>query len=489
EMETAIFGCASEVFLSPEASSQFRLALKKALGPRNFDFLMGYLAFIRTAHFWTLTHPELDHDEDMNALLKNHEELSKGLLEDPEAGRCDFGQRFSKELSELRREKQTHEKLLEAQTKQIEMSKEIKKAKDFLESVIEIVPVGLSISEAPSGKALFNNKEIEDIAGVPIHTRVSIEGYDYGVRYLDGRIMPPDQYPSVRSMREGIKIHNEELFLINPKKGKRDLIISSSPVRGDNQKVVAVVTSVVDITEVKETQRKLKDALAVRDEFLSIASHELKTPLTVLSLETEMMQIDLEGAKDLDTVKEYLEQVNTHVSRMVQLVDDMMDIARIRSGKLALVKTQVKLSSLINSVLRSLGHKFTKSIEGAIKVDVHEDILVNIDVGRMQQVVTNLLTNAQKYGRGGDIAINAGASEDGFYIKVKDHGIGIEKDKLELIFKRFERAINKNEVSGLGLGLYIVNQIVEAHGGKIHVTSKLGEGSEFCVEVPLKTRK
>ncbi len=229
--------------------------------------------------------------------------------------------------------------------------------------------------------------------------------------------------------------------------------------------------------------------MASRDEFLSIASHELKTPLTALSLQTEMMLLDIDENYDINGIKDYLKHVDIHVNRMVQLVDDMMDISRIRSGNLSLSRKLVNISTLIGNVIKRLGPKFLNTVKGELKVELKEDVIGNVDESRMEQVLTNLLTNAKKYGDGGDIEVTAGKSENCFYIKVKDYGIGIDEDKLPLIFDRFERAISKNEVSGLGLGLYIVKQIVEAHGGFITVKSKVGKGSEFCVHIPLGGEK
>jgi PAS domain S-box-containing protein len=229
-----------------------------------------------------------------------------------------------------------------------------------------------------------------------------------------------------------------------------------------------------DLSDIKANERKLELALKARDEFLSIASHELKTPLTSLKLQSQMV---LRGIKAHDPI-----QTDRLVSRLSHLIDDMLDVSRIKNGKLRLNKDPVNLVELVKEVLGRMDSQFP----GAPKLESPEELVGHWDRFRIEQVLGNLLTNTIKYGLGKpvEIIIRPGLSGKAL-IGVRDQGLGISKADIERIFGKFERAINSSEVSGMGLGLFITKEIVESHGGIIWVESELNTGSTFWVELPL----
>jgi PAS domain S-box-containing protein len=230
-------------------------------------------------------------------------------------------------------------------------------------------------------------------------------------------------------------------------------------------------------------------AIQARDEFLSIASHELKTPITSLKLQTQWHKRRLEkddaSLFEPKGVRKLIDVVDRQTERLAKLVDDMLDISRIAHGKLSLQRESVDLGLLVREVLDRLdeqlkaqGCRYGLQADGAV---------VGLwDRYRLEQVVINLLTNAMKYGDRKPVEISVRSHLEHAILTVKDLGMGIAPGNLERIFQRFERAISSENISGLGLGLYITRQIVEAHGGSIRVESVLGQGSTFTVELPLR---
>ncbi|RZA09805.1 MAG: PAS domain S-box protein [Proteobacteria bacterium] len=229
-------------------------------------------------------------------------------------------------------------------------------------------------------------------------------------------------------------------------------------------------------------------AVIARDEFLSIASHELKTPLTSLKLQsqifTRMVQKGDPRAYDPTRLNAVMDQTTRQVTRLTRLVDDMLDISRIRTGKLSITLEPGSFAELVRESAERMQPLFRKEKAPDPQVTILADGSVNLDTVRMEQVINNLLTNALRYGKGSVVEVQLEESDSALILKVSDQGIGIDQANLEKIFDRFERAVSANEVSGLGLGLFISRQIVRAHGGRIWAESRAGKGTSFYVELP-----
>ena len=215
-------------------------------------------------------------------------------------------------------------------------------------------------------------------------------------------------------------------------------------------------------------------AVRVRDDFLSVAGHELRTPLAALVLQAEGLAWMSEGAP-LPMVKERAHAVLKSVGRLIHLVDELLDTSRITSGRLPLQRETVELAGLVTEVVARLTTNGRRS-SAPVRVQVDGAIEGRWDRARIEQVVTNLLTNALKYGRNAPIDVRVGQDARDALLSVQDHGIGIEPGDQARIFERFERAAAP-QYGGLGLGLWITREIVSAHGGEIGVTSTPGEGA------------
>ncbi len=228
-------------------------------------------------------------------------------------------------------------------------------------------------------------------------------------------------------------------------------------------------------------------AVAARSEFLSIASHELKTPITSLKLQLQLARRRIDPEKGLMPTPEKLAKTLDaslgQINRLVDLIENLLDISRIEAGKLSYTLERRDLGALVQDVVERYGEQFEGS---AYPVEYRGERGTDVlcDAFRIEQVVVNLISNAVKYGAGKTVQISTARRRDLVRIEVRDQGIGIEPDLIGRIFDRFERAVANRDISGLGLGLYISKQIVLGHRGQIGVESEPGVGSTFYVELP-----
>jgi len=251
---------------------------------------------------------------------------------------------------------------------------------------------------------------------------------------------------------------------------------------------ISISGVVFDISDLKRTESALQKAVVARDTFLGIASHELKTPLTSLKLQSQinLRILDEHGpsAFPQDRIRKVIEGPVTQIDRLSRLVDDMLDISRISSGRLSMTFERVDLSKLVKDTFQRLSGQL-EAAKCLVSYTIDSEVSVNADQFRFEQVLTNLITNAVKYAAGNPIEVSLKKNAQSTVLRIRDHGPGIPVDKLERVFERFERLVSASEVSGLGLGLYISKEIVEAHKGEIHVESAVEKGAEFVVTLPL----
>ncbi|MHA7627734.1 sensor histidine kinase [Corallococcus sp. M7] len=227
-----------------------------------------------------------------------------------------------------------------------------------------------------------------------------------------------------------------------------------------------------------------QSAVRLRDEFLSVASHELKTPLTSLILQHNLIGRALETAGTPGLVTGRLNTAQRQVFRLTALVDNLLDVSRLSLGKLSLERAEVDLVQLTRDAVERLEDVFTQA-RCPLKLELPRTLTGQWDALRLDQVLVNLLTNAAKYGAGHPVSVRAGVdAQDEAWVEVRDEGIGIEADALPRLFGRFERAVSERHYGGMGLGLYISRQIVDALGGRIDVDSQPGQGATFTLRLP-----
>jgi signal transduction histidine kinase len=255
----------------------------------------------------------------------------------------------------------------------------------------------------------------------------------------------------------------------------------------DEEQLAQFITTLAGAAwENAEGFSRVEQAVRARDDFLAIASHELKTPLTPLQLQLDSLRRVLlkSGAPD-PQLRAALDLMDRQVDRLTKLVQSLLDVARIAGGRLELQPEDVDLGELV----REVAQRFAGEAEQAasrleVLTDSETPLRGRWDPTRLEQVVTNLLSNAIKYGAGKPIEIRVGGNANQVTLAIRDQGIGLSAEDAGRIFRRFERAVSSRFYGGLGLGLYITRQITEAHGGDIAVASALGEGSTFTVTLP-----
>lgn len=230
----------------------------------------------------------------------------------------------------------------------------------------------------------------------------------------------------------------------------------------------------------------LQASIKARDDFFSIASHELKTPLTSIRLQNDLIIRNIKNQKgDEEKIIAMLDRSGKNIDRINRLVDDMLDISRMATGKLSLQKEKFVLNHLIKEVVERLKPLLDET-KTEVVVTEEAEVCGEWDRFRIEQVFTNLLTNAGKYAPGKEVVVTLRIESQMGVVSVKDQGKGIAPDDQERIFKRFERAEKAGDTRGLGLGLFITREIILMHKGEIVLKSEIDKGSEFIVRLPIE---
>jgi len=233
--------------------------------------------------------------------------------------------------------------------------------------------------------------------------------------------------------------------------------------------------------------RASQEAVRLRDEFLAVASHELKTPLTPLNLRLQSLRRELDrGGPTLDParVREHVAALQRQSKRLATLVESLLDVSRLEAGRLELNLEYVDLAALAREVTGRFGAQAARS-HTPLEVHASEAVVGIWDRVRLEQVVSSLLSNALKYGSGRPVHVLVERGPRGARLTVRDEGIGISPEHLPRIFNRFERAVSAEHFGGLGLGLYLTRHLVQAFGGTIRAASEPGHGATFEVDLPL----
>ncbi|MCJ8209165.1 PAS domain-containing sensor histidine kinase [Mucilaginibacter sp. RS28] len=238
-------------------------------------------------------------------------------------------------------------------------------------------------------------------------------------------------------------------------------------------KFAGYVGSCTDITLRKESEE-------MKNEFIGMASHELKTPITSIKAYVQLLISMYKNDTDDEFLQKSLTTVNKQINKLTRLITDLLDISKIESGRLSLNKEVFVLNELLRETIDEVQHTTTQH---DIVFTEESELKVNADRDRLAQVITNFLTNAVKYSPGADrIDVHLGRVDNEVIVTVRDYGIGINEDEQYKVFNRFYRVEGRNEqtFSGFGIGLYVASEIIRRHEGRIWVSSEKKSGSAFC---------
>jgi PAS domain S-box-containing protein len=267
----------------------------------------------------------------------------------------------------------------------------------------------------------------------------------------------------------------------------RWFLVSVGPLRVLDGSIVKWFGVATDIQEQKRWEEEQARAIAARDAFLSVASHELKTPVAAAVLQIQQVRRALDRGSDPGSVRRGVAASESAVERLGRLVETLLDVSRIAGDGLALERASYDLSASISLAASRFGDQASRA-GSVLELDVEPGVHVIGDRLRLEQVITSLLGNAIRFGAGRPVSVSLRRHGERAILRVSDRGIGISPDDQSRIFDRFERAVSVRNFGGLGLGLWISRHIVEASGGAIRVESAPGRGATFTVELPLSSQ-
>jgi signal transduction histidine kinase len=291
-----------------------------------------------------------------------------------------------------------------------------------------------------------------------------------------------DDSPIIKALNEGVVVTSVELTVRLPDGRIIPVVASAAPLRADDGSIDAVVGIFQDVGPLKEAER-------LRDEFISVVSHELRSPLTPIRGFAQVVARDLQREGNHEHHIGFLHTLQRHVDRMTRLVDDLLDVSRLRAGRLQILRNRTDLVDLIRAVVDS---RIQGSENHTIVFETSLDrLVVDVDGDRIHQVLDNLVGNALKYASAGTVTValhvttppGAGPYAE---ISVSDEGPGIPASERAQLFTPFYRSRSASEsaVPGLGLGLYICHELIEAHDGSIAVSENVAGGTSFTVRLP-----
>jgi two-component system phosphate regulon sensor histidine kinase PhoR len=376
-----------------------------------------------------------------------------------------------------------------------EATRRLRRANQRLETIIASIADGIMVVNQ-RGDLLHSNEAMRQLLGTDVPRTTAERNALWQTRAATGAALEPGTGPTTRALR-GLTSTRIELLIRDAAGRDLTVSVSSAPLRGRSGRILGAVIVCRDVTGLRRLQQ-------AKDDFLSVASHELKTPLTALGgyaqmLRQRLVRIDVADERAL----RYLVALETQTRRMGELVNTLLDMSRLDAGRLQLRRASCDLAALVRETADQLGDLSTHH---TVAVEAPASLIDVWDADRVEQVVVNLLTNAFRYSPdGGQVTITVGTADQlppettppevraapAAYVSLRDQGLGIPPGQLDAIFDRFHRT-HADDVTdfdarhGMGLGLYISREIVERHGGQIWATSPgPGQGATFTFTLPL----
>lgn len=344
-----------------------------------------------------------------------------------------------------------------------------------LETIIQQLPVGVMITDS-QGTVVQVNKKIDTMLGMKFPIGVSVHGDPLVKTQVNGKPIGRSKGPLAKVLATG-KPSTQEVAIERKDGGHAYLHISASGIHNRAGKLIAAASIISDVTHQKEMEKR-------KDDFVNMASHELKTPITSMKLYTELLMRRITQYGDGKAVK-ILDNISDQMERLQKLVNDLLDVSRLQTGKLSFSKEEFRLDLLVKEIVDVLQGATPNQ---SLVYRKHTPIIVYADKFRIYQVITNLITNAAKYSPNGQkILVDVYKQQSKAVVSIQDFGIGIAKNQQKKIFERLYQVTDDKEKTfpGFGMGLYISKEIVTRHNGSIWVTSEKGKGSIFYFSLPI----
>jgi PAS domain S-box-containing protein len=329
-----------------------------------------------------------------------------------------------------------------------------------------------AISLAVGGTILYCNAAFSRMVSVPLDQIMGRDVYEF--------VRPEERESLKRLVRQGSHdAVRAELTLLTTAGDRLPTQFSLNPVKLEKGSSIGLI--VTDLSERKRNEQA-EAAVQMRDEFLAVASHELRTPLSTLVLRLGLLE--RHAAKgDLEQVQPSVRRAQDQAERIGNLVDRLLDVSQLASGRLKLDLAPCDLSEIAKDVTERLSEQ-ASTAGSELRLSVSAGISARADKFRLEEALSNVISNAIKYGSGRPIDIQLKTKDAKAIMTVQDRGIGIPAEDLSRIFGRFERTAVSRNYGGLGLGLYIASQIVEQHGGTIRAENRSSGGTSFVIEIP-----
>ena len=368
---------------------------------------------------------------------------------------------------------------------------QLKQSESLLASIFKASPVGLGFFDTRGAAVLLNDEMRRFLPSGMMPSRDKKNVDRWLAFHPDGSRVKPHDYPGARALKSDPILPFLEMQYIGEDADPIWARVSSIPFLDDKGVVLGFICVITDINELKKTteelklsERQLKQLLKQKDDFIGIASHELKTPVTSIKAYGQLVQANLERAGDHKNAN-LLARLNGQVDRLISLINQLLDLTRVQEGKLQLHTEDTDINELLHERIEEI----QPTTSSYFVLHPEPLPLIKVDRERIGQVITNLLSNAIKYSSPDTlITIGSAAQANGIRVSVKDQGEGIAEQDQQKVFERFFRTTDGHThlAPGMGLGLYISAQIIHRHGGHFTLESKKGEGSVFSFFLPFE---
>ena len=350
-------------------------------------------------------------------------------------------------------------------------------------NLAEAIPQVVWTADTDGEVTYFNERWVEH-TGMPMARSLGAQ-WRAALHPDDAQVFS-ERWREALSRESGLEL---ELRLRGRDRRYRWFLCRAAPEKNGEGRVVGWLGTCTDFDDRKRAFDAAERAIRIRDEFLSIASHELRTPLMTLDLRLKSLGEDLDlvrATEGQERLSRKLAAALRQSKRLMGLVDDLLDVTRVTHGQLSLDRARFDLADAAREVVEQLAE--TAAGAGCtVVLEAASPVVGGWDRTRIEQVFRNLLGNAIKYAPNSEIVIFVGERSGRAVAEVRDHGMGIAENDVQRVFGQFERAVPPRNYGGLGLGLFIVQQIARAHAGEAHVGSTLGQGSRFWVELPFES--